>query len=178
MNQQEKRIVSDWLKTWPQDVGAAIVRCVPNFWTVVKPRTSDDGKPCISAPIESTYQLVINYCRTKKCYIVWNATIQNKIHKGKNNRPAKKIHPTMGVNAMRILEKSINPDSVTPTFRDCKVNGKRYVECVYIIGGNALIDFCENYRDKIKPDVESIPKGKVCLYSETDGTVHEISGKK
>lgn len=165
----EGKTVDDWVKyVWPDHAKLAILNYIPDYRKTVKLRTSN-GKPTISRPIGGECRIVINYNSGKNCFIVWDAGIQNRIHHGQ------KMHLPMGKAGEDLLHKPIDPNSVTPFFREFTQNGTRYVEMISLVGGNALEDFCKNYRERILPNRKEIPEGRICLYTDDDGSIKEIS---
>lgn len=170
----DHQIVDEWVNNiWPADAKRAIKNCIADYRKVVKFRTST-GDATISRPIADSFQLVINYNSTQKCFIIWNAAIQNVIHNGK------KMRLTIGKTGEALLHKRIDPDSITPFFRDINrsVKDAKCVELILIVGENALADFCKDYEKLIKPDKERVPKGKICLYAVAGGEVEFIGGDK
>lgn len=167
----DHQIVDEWTNGWPSSAKKAIKNCITNYRDVVKFRTST-GDATISRPIADSFQIVVNYNSAKKCFIAWNAAIQNGIHHGK------KIRLTIGKKGEALLHKQIDPDSITPFFRDINhsVQNTKCVELILIVGENALADFCKDYEKWIRPDKEKVPKGKTCLYAVAGGEVEFICG--
>lgn len=163
-------IIDEWVNNvWPDSAKKVIKDYIPNYRKTVKFRTSM-GAATISRPIAGDFQIVINYNSAKKCFVVWNAAIQNKIHRGQ------KMRLTIGSNGEDLLRKTINPDSITVFFRKISKGGRdtKYVEQLLLIGENALADFCKNYKEKILPDKKEIPEGKICLYAVAGGEIEYI----
>lgn len=167
------QIVDEWTNSWPSSAKKTIKNCITNYRNIVKFRTST-GDATISRPIADSFQLVINYNSTKNCFIIWNAAIQNDIHNGKRMRL------TIGKMGETLLHKRIDPDSITPFFRDINrsVQNTKCVELILVVGENALADFCKDYEKLIRPDKEIVPKGKTCLYAVAGGEVEFICGDK
>lgn len=163
-------IIDEWVNNvWPDSAKKAIKDYIPNYRKTVKFRTSM-GVATISRPIAEGFQIVINYNSAKKCFVVWNAAIQNKIHRGK------KVRLTIGNDGEDLLRKGVGSDSMASVFRKISKRGKDtgFVEKVLLIGENALADFCKNYKEKIIPDKKEIPEGKICLYAVAGGEIEYI----
>lgn len=167
-------IIDEWVNNiWPANAKKTIKNCITNYRDVVKFRTST-GDATISRPIADSFQLVINYNSTKKCFIIWNAAIQNGIHGGK------KMRLTIGKAGEDLLHKEISSNSIKRFFRDVNrsVQNAKCVELILVVGENALADFCKDYKKWIRPDKEIVPKGKTCLYAVAGGEVEFICGDK
>lgn len=167
-------IIDEWVNNvWPDSAKKAIKDYIPNYRKTVKFRTSM-GVATISRPIADSFQIVINYNSAKKCYIVWNAAIQNKIRNGK------KMRLTIGEDGEALLRKAITSDSITPFFRKFRLkdSNAEYVEMIFLVGQNAIADFCANYKDMIVPNEEQIPTGKTCLYAVAGGEIEYIQGSE
>lgn len=165
-------IIDEWVNNvWPSDAKTATKNYIADYRRIVKFRTSM-GVATISRPIADSFQIVINYNSAKKCFVVWNAAIQNGIHNGK------KIRLTIGEDGEALLRKAIAPDSITPFFRKIRKKGSgiEYVEMIFLVGQNAIADFCANYKDMIVPNEEQIPHGKTCLYAVAGGEIEYIQG--
>lgn len=165
------RHIDEWVtNVWPDDAKEIIKHGIPDYRHIVKFRTSLD-KPTISRPIKSSFQLVINYNSSKECFIVWNAAIQNNIHRGKRMRLP------IGVDGERALHQQLDPTTINAFFREIGQCDSNEVERVLIVGKDALADFCKDYMKYIKPDETEIPKGKCCLYAIAGGEIEHIQRK-
>ncbi len=163
-------IIDEWVNnTWPATAKEAIRICGINYRKVIKFRTST-GKGTISRPVADSFQLVLNYNSAQKCFVVWNAAIQNEIHHGK------KMRLSIGRKGDELLRKPIAPNSITPCFGEIGRGGDRAgrVELILIIGRDALPEFFRGYNDLIVPNRGEIPKGKTCLYAKAGEEIEYI----
>lgn len=173
MNKREKAIVEEWQRNvWPEGTKEIISDSIPDYMNVIKPRTSTTTIT-VTAPSEKTFQLVVNYYAYKKCFIVYNAAIQNFLH------PGAEWKITFGKAVKDRLAGSIDEDAIIPVFKDVRRSGKKCVELVLIVGVDALGDFCRAYKEWIRPDVSLIPEGKTLLYADAGGKIQFLkkSGK-
>lgn len=164
MNKREKAIVEEWQRNvWPAGT-KEIMSNIPDYTNVVKPRTSTTTIT-VTAPSEESFQLVVNYYSYKKCFIVYNAAIQNFLH------PGDEWKITFGKAVKDRLAGSIDENAIIPVFKDVRRGGANSVELVLIVGMEALSDFCKSYKEWIKPDVSLIPDGKTLLYADAGGKI-------
>lgn len=163
-------IVEEWATTWPGEAVAAIESNIEDYRHIVKFRTSTT-KATIRGPIEDSFQLVIDYDSTQKCFVVWNAIVQNHIHNGKD------IKPTLGVEGECLLH-TIKPDAIMPFYREIGRAGSDFVELLLFVGMDAFPEFCKEYKDYIKPNPKLIPKGKSCIYAKAGGELQYIPSTK
>lgn len=160
--------VDEWVNNiWPDSAKEAIKEHIQNYSEVVKFRTSA-GNPSIRTPIGENCQIIINYNSERGCFVVWNAAIQSAIHKGKS------IQPSLGKKIREDIFHSIKPDSIIPEYQEIGRGGSGKVELVLIVGIDAFPDFCEHYRERIRPDMREIPEGKICLYADAGGEIQEL----
>ena len=168
MNKREKAIVEEWQRNvWPAGTKEIMSDNIPDYTNVVKPRTSTTTIT-VTAPSEETFQLVVNYYAYKKCFIVYNAAIQNFLH------PGAEWKITFGKAVKDRLAGSIDEDAIIPVFKDVSRGGKNCVELVLIVGVDALGDFCREYKKWIRPDVSLIPEGKTLLYADAGGEIQYL----
>lgn len=168
-------IVDEWVNNWwPDDAKKAIMTYIPDFQHRIKFRTCVKV-PTISKSLKDSFQLVINYNSEKNCFIVWNAAIQNHIHRMNNK---KKLRLAIGCSGERLLHQPIETNTIAHFFREFGRGGSKNVEMISIVGKNALADFCKDYREKIKPDPKNIPEGKICLYAVAGGEIEYIHSNK
>lgn len=157
-------IVDEWVNNvWPEDAKQAITEHIPDWKNAVTFRTSSES-PVISKPLENC-QLIINYNNEKNCFVVWNAAIQSQIYGADRKNPNGELRPALGCVGERILHEAITPDFQKCFFREFGRGGSKYVELIWILGTNAIINFCKNYKHMIIPDPKLIPKGKTCLHA-------------
>lgn len=161
MNEREKTIVKEWQRNvWPEGTK----EIVAGYMNVIMPRTSTTTIT-VTAPVEKSFQLIVNYYSYKKCFIVYNAAIQDFLHSGGEWKI------TFGKAVEDKLASSIDSNAIIPVFKDTRRGGKNCVELVLIVGVNALGDFCRTYKEWIRPDVSLIPDGKTLLYADAGGEI-------
>lgn len=168
MRTDDYPIVDEWVNNvWPEEAKQAIQKFIPDYTKSVVMRTATT-QLTIASPLKEQARLVINYDSSKKCFIIWNAAIQKVIH------PRKKIHISYGAELEKNLCNSDYSNALIPVFREIGSGGSGKVELILIVGEEAFPDFCKEYKEKIKPDKNLIPKGKECLYAEAGGKIQYI----
>lgn len=161
-------IVNEWVNnTWPEKAKEAIAQYVPDYKNSFIFRTAETVIT-IKAPIEGSYQIILNYCISKKCFLVYNAAIQNCI------RQSEKIHIRLGKSVLDSLSQPIVHDSISSVFQEIRKNGRGQVEHVLIVDADAIEKFCKSYKELIVPDTNLIPRMKTCLYAEAGGEIQKI----
>lgn len=165
-------IVDEWTNNiWPEEAKQAIQKFIPDYMNSVVMRTATTNIT-ISFPLKETAQLIINYHAGKKCFLIWNAAIQETIHKGKE------VTIPFGKKLSEELDRTIAADALIPIFKEIGSGGSGKGELILIVGEKAFPNFCKTYKERIKPDISLIPKGKECLYAEAGGTVQHIKGSE
>lgn len=165
------KTVDDWVNNvWPTDAVKAITSTIHNWKNVVKLRASVN-EPVVSK-LSNTCQLVVNYNSEAKCFAVWNAAIQAHIHQGD------KLRLSVGSKGKEIIHQNCAADSLISIYRPIGQGKSNYVELIWIVGTDAFVDFCKEYKKLIRPDPASIPKGKICLYAVAGGEIQYIPSKK
>lgn len=157
---------------WPEEAKKAITAHIPDWKNTVTFRTSSKN-PVISKSLDNC-QLIINYNSERKCFIVWNAAIQRQIYRVNRKNAKAKLRPALGCAGERILHKMITPNFQECYYREFGRGGSKHVELIWILGTNAIIDFCKNYKQMIVPDPKLIPKGKTCLYATVGQNIEYI----
>ncbi len=165
------KVVDDFVNNvWPQDAKEAVRKHIPDWKHIVKFRTAEHPSVCNS--LDSSFQLIINYNPYTKCFIVWNAAIQKEIHQGK------RISLSLGKDGEEKLHENIDSNSIIPVFRNIGRGNTGQVELAFIVGANAIGEFCKTYKERMKPDCKCIPEGKRCLYAASGEEITYISSEK
>lgn len=166
-------VVDEWVNNvWPVDAKKAITDHIPDWINTVTFRTSSRN-PVISKLLDNC-QLIINYNSEKNCFVVWNAAIQSQIYRANRKNAKAKLRPALGCAGERILHKKITPNFQECYYREVGRGGSNHVELIWILGNEAFVNFCQDYKRMILPDPTKIPKGKSCLYAVAGGEIQYI----
>lgn len=171
------KIVDEWINNvWPENARQAITDLIPNWESVVTLRTA--VKQPVIRKMPENCQLVINYNSERNCFVIWNAAIQHYIYRRKCENGKAKLRLSMGSTGERLLHQHITANFQKCYYREFGRGKSKYVELIWILGEEAFVDFCKDYKNMILPDPNNIPKGKTCLYAVAGGEIQYIPSKQ
>lgn len=164
-------IIKESTETWPTGAKKIVLRNIPFAYDTVIFKETSNGGNTFAHSIHSKYQLVISYYYPKKVFVVWNAAVHHHIHDSRGMTTL-----SIGSEADELLKNGFESDRIDCCFKTIKQRGTTdCVELVVIVGVDALYDFCKAYQEYILPQVNTIPKGKKCLYATPEEKLQRLS---
>ena len=157
---------------WPANAEKIIARSIGGAYDHVIFGNSRSGQYRTTHPISESFQFVISYNYSSETFIVWNAAIHRFIHRGKENTTLS----TRG-NALSALVRGIPKKEIKRVFQEFGNLGDEYKDCgeiVLLVGKEALCDFCNSPEEYIFPELDDIPKGKICLFARAGASLQRI----
>lgn len=160
-------IVDDWVNNnWPEEAKEAACNFIRDFRAIAF-CTSETG-PTFTPIDAKNCQIMVDYYRSRKCYLVYNAAIHIYLSK------KEQIKITFGKRVTERLAQPISQDSISCVYQEIRGDGKDQVELVLIVGENAIEKLFQSYKTLIVPDANQIPKGKTCIYADAGGEIQRI----